>query len=173
MFDKVLYPTDFSDVSKKALAYLKSMKNAGAKQVIILRVINEKRVERISEEGGLMKKILVFDDEEAIRMLYELELSEDGYEVISSGNASMWLELIREHRPQVVVMDKKMGRQDGLDILHQIRRYFPVLPLVLCTAHPSKYIDENPRMVDFLATKTSDLKDLKEKLRAALSLPRH
>jgi len=82
MFDKVLYPTDFSDVSKKALAYLKSMKNAGAKQVIILRVINEKRVERISEEGGLMKKILVFDDEEAIRMLYELELSEDGYEVI-------------------------------------------------------------------------------------------
>jgi two-component system response regulator GlrR len=120
-----------------------------------------------------MKKILVFDDEKAIRMLYELELSEDGYEVISSGNASRWLELIRMHRPQVVVVDKKMGNQDGLDILHQIRRYFPVLPLVLCTAHPTECIDDNARLVDFLATKTSDLLDLKEKLRAALSLPRH
>lgn len=119
-----------------------------------------------------MKKILVFDDEEAIRLLYELELSEDGYEVISSGDASSWLELIREHRPHVVVMDKKMGNQDGLDILHQIRRYFPVLPLVLCTAHASEDLKENPRLVDFHATKTSDLKDLKQKVKAALLLPR-
>jgi len=119
-----------------------------------------------------MNKILVFDDEEAIRMLYELELSEEGYEVICSGDASRWLELIRERSPRVVVMDKKMRSQDGLDILHKIRRYFPVLPLVLCTAHPSQCADENPRVVDFHATKTSDLKDLKEKIGAALSLPR-
>jgi hypothetical protein len=45
MLEKVLYPTDFSDVSKKALSYLKSMKNAGAKQVIILRVINDNRID--------------------------------------------------------------------------------------------------------------------------------
>jgi CheY-like chemotaxis protein len=148
------------------------MKNGGAKQVLVLCVINDKRVERISEEEGLMKKILVFDDEKAIRMLYELELSEDGYEIIFSGDASRWLELIREHRPRVIVMYKKMGSRDGLDILRQIRRYFPVLPLVLCTAHPSQSADENPRVVDFHATETSDLQDLKEKIRAALSLPR-
>ena len=119
-----------------------------------------------------MKKILVFDDEEAIRMLYELELSDEGYEIVCSGDASKWLELIREHRPRVVVMDKKMGNMDGFDILRKIRRYFPVLPLVLCTAHPSECSDENPRVVDFHATKTSDIKDLKEKIRAALSLQR-
>ena len=43
MFEKILYPTDFSDVSKKALAYIKSLKSAGTKQVIILRVINKKK----------------------------------------------------------------------------------------------------------------------------------
>jgi hypothetical protein len=34
MFSKILYPTDFSDVSQKALAYIKSLKGAGAKTVI-------------------------------------------------------------------------------------------------------------------------------------------
>ena len=49
MFEKILYPTDFSDVSQKALAYIKSLKCTGAKQVIILRVINEKKAEYISQ----------------------------------------------------------------------------------------------------------------------------
>lgn len=44
-----------------------------------------------------MKKILIFDDDEAIRMLYELELSEEAYEVITSEEASRCMELIREH----------------------------------------------------------------------------
>jgi len=119
-----------------------------------------------------MKKILMFDDEESIRMLYEIELSEEGYEVICSGDASRWLELILEHRPQVVVMDRKMGKQDGIDVLRDIRRYFPGLPLVLCTAYPSHDPDEDFRIVDFHATKNSDMKDLKEKVHAALKLPR-
>ncbi len=49
MFSKILYPTDFSDVSQKALAYIKSLKGAGAKTVIVLRVINEKKAECISQ----------------------------------------------------------------------------------------------------------------------------
>jgi len=49
MFEKILYPTDFSDASKKAIAYLKNMKTAGTRQVIILNVIDEKKVEYISQ----------------------------------------------------------------------------------------------------------------------------
>jgi len=119
-----------------------------------------------------MKKILIFDDDEAIRVLYELELSDEGYEVITSGEVSRSMELIREHRPNVVVMDRKMGKKDGLEVLGEIRRQFRALPLVLCTAYPGHGPEMNPRVVDFHATKTSDLKDLKEKINAALSLPR-
>ncbi len=39
MFAKILYPTDFSDVSKKALAYVKKLKEAGTKEVVITHVI--------------------------------------------------------------------------------------------------------------------------------------
>ena len=39
MFEKILYPTDFSDVSKKALQYCKKLKEAGTKEVIVVHVI--------------------------------------------------------------------------------------------------------------------------------------
>ena len=41
MFETVLYPTDFSDVSKKALAAIKELKASGARNVLILHVIDE------------------------------------------------------------------------------------------------------------------------------------
>ena len=44
MFKKILFPTDFSDVSKKAVKYIKQLKGAGAQEVIILHVIDEKEL---------------------------------------------------------------------------------------------------------------------------------
>lgn len=119
-----------------------------------------------------VKKILIFDDEEAIRMLYELELSEEGYQVICSGEVSGCLELIREHRPNVVVMDKKMGKHDGLEVLRKIRGRFPALPLILCTAYSSHESEKQEKVADFRAAKSSDLEDLKMKIKAAASLGR-
>ena len=52
MFDKVLYPTDFSDVSKKALEYIKKLKNAGTRKVIVLHVIDEREIEGVSRHAG-------------------------------------------------------------------------------------------------------------------------
>jgi len=48
MFKKVLYPTDFSDVSKKALDYIKTLKDAGAKEVIVLHIIDEREIDHIA-----------------------------------------------------------------------------------------------------------------------------
>ena len=45
MFEKILYPTDFSDVSKKALAFIMTMREAGVKEVVVLRVIDQKKTE--------------------------------------------------------------------------------------------------------------------------------
>ena len=119
-----------------------------------------------------MKKVLVFDDDEAIRMLYELELSEEGYEVHCSGEASRCLELIRNHSPSVVVMDKKMGKCDGLELLLKIRSQFPALPLILCTAYSFYDSEKGEKAADFYAAKSSDLEDLKVKLKAAMKLRR-
>jgi nucleotide-binding universal stress UspA family protein len=42
MFEKILYPIDFSDVSLKALAVVKQLKEAGTKDVVILHVIDSR-----------------------------------------------------------------------------------------------------------------------------------
>jgi nucleotide-binding universal stress UspA family protein len=47
MFTRILYPTDFSDVSKKALAYIKQLKEAGTQEVIVLHVIDERQIEAV------------------------------------------------------------------------------------------------------------------------------
>ncbi len=48
MFKKILFPTDFSDVSRKAMMYVKQLKGAGAQEVIVLHVIDEKELAVLS-----------------------------------------------------------------------------------------------------------------------------
>ena len=47
MFKKILYPTDFSDVSKKALNHIKQLKSGGAEEVIVLHVIDVRSFQAI------------------------------------------------------------------------------------------------------------------------------
>jgi len=47
MFEKILYPTDLSDVAEKALAYIKKLKASGAREVVVLHVIDERGFERL------------------------------------------------------------------------------------------------------------------------------
>jgi len=44
MFEKILYPTDFSEVSKKALDYIEQLKEVGTKEIIVLHVIDERGI---------------------------------------------------------------------------------------------------------------------------------
>lgn len=52
MFEKILYPTDFSDVSKKALHYIKKLKEAGTSKVIVLHVIDEREIADLSHHAA-------------------------------------------------------------------------------------------------------------------------
>jgi len=52
MFEKILYPTDFSDVSKKALDYLAQLKDAGTKEIVVLHVIHEREIDAIARYGA-------------------------------------------------------------------------------------------------------------------------
>jgi len=47
MFEKILFPTDFSEVSLQAFDYLKELRGAGSKEIIILNVINQRLLDSI------------------------------------------------------------------------------------------------------------------------------
>ena len=72
-----------------------------------------------------MKRILVVDDDEAIRILYAEELADEGYEVITNDGQSQIMTIIKEKEPDVIVMDIRLGKNNGLDLLQEIRnRYY-------------------------------------------------
>jgi CheY-like chemotaxis protein len=63
-----------------------------------------------------MGKLLVVDDDEALRRLMRLELS-DGYEVIDSGDPEQGLALALESKPDAILLDLRMPKYSGYELL--------------------------------------------------------
>jgi nucleotide-binding universal stress UspA family protein len=85
MFEKILYPTDFSDAAVKALAYIKKLKASGAKEVIILHVIDERGMDSVhrllgESEFNKLKKNKIEETEKKLKDI-ENELAEAGFKV--------------------------------------------------------------------------------------------
>ncbi len=115
-----------------------------------------------------MKKILIVDDESTIQMLYSDELVEEGYEVITTGEASRVMRLIEEEDPDLVILDIRLGKCDGLDILQDIRNTYYDMPVILCTAYPAFKNDLKSIAADYYMIKSSNLEELKVKIRMGL-----
>ena len=58
MFTKILYPTDFSDTAGKSLQYIKALRNAGARKIVLLNVIHQ----RILDSLETIHKAVYFQD---------------------------------------------------------------------------------------------------------------
>jgi DNA-binding response OmpR family regulator len=115
-----------------------------------------------------MSRILVIDDDPSIRLLYSDELREEGYDVIEEGDGMKVPQLIREERPDLIVLDEKLGRLSGLELLKEIRGAGSDVPVILCTAYPLLRHSKKCSAADDYATKSSDLSELKIKIRRIL-----
>jgi DNA-binding response OmpR family regulator len=115
-----------------------------------------------------MKKILIVDDEEVIRMLYAEELEEEGYDVMTAGSGHGLIEMIKEAKPDLVILDIKMAEHDGLDLLQDIRGEFYNIPVILCSAYSSFKGDLKSIAADYYVVKSADLSELKQKIKMAL-----
>ena len=115
-----------------------------------------------------MKKILVVDDEWAIRLLYEEELSGEGYEVITSDGDEGLLEMIGRKNPDLVVMDMNLKGIDGQEAFRQIRQIYSDLPVIVCAAYPkTEWGAESMGDASFVV-KSSDLSELKSKIQIGI-----
>jgi DNA-binding response OmpR family regulator len=65
--------------------------------------------------------VLVADDDEDILLLVTTRLTRDGYEVVSAARGDSALELARERRPRIAVLDVGMPGLDGFEVLERIR----------------------------------------------------
>jgi DNA-binding response OmpR family regulator len=119
-------------------------------------------------KGGKVEKILILDDDEAIRTLYALELEDEGYSVIPLGDASRFLKLVEETRPDLILLDIKLGEYDGLDMLKDVRSFNYHMPIILCSSYPIFKYDLRSIVADYYVVKSPNLEELKLIIKIAL-----
>lgn len=81
--------------------------------------------------------ILVVDDEQDIRELVAGVLQDEGYETRSAGDSDAALDAIAVRRPSLVLLDVWLqgSRIDGLDLLDEIKRRDPSIPVLMISGH--------------------------------------
>lgn len=84
-----------------------------------------------------MRRILVADDEANMRWVLERALTKAGYEVETVEDGQLALDRALAERPDLVLVDLKMPKMDGLSVLRTLKEHYPDLLMVMMTAHGS------------------------------------
>lgn len=84
------------------------------------------------------RRIVVIEDEEAIRRGVADALSFTGYEVTEAADGEAGLIAARAHDNALVLLDLALPKMDGLDVLAALRKSHPVLPIIILTARGSE-----------------------------------
>lgn len=84
-----------------------------------------------------MRKVLIADDETNMRWVLERALTKAGYDVETAEDGQLALERAAAERPDLVLLDFKMPKLDGLKVLKALKERFPELLVVMMTAHGS------------------------------------
>ncbi len=116
-----------------------------------------------------MAKILVVDDEDSIRLLYSEELAEEGHEVSTAASAAEAVAKLEEQTYDLVVLDRKLKNESGLDLLQTIVKERHEMPVILCTAFSCYKDDFSTWLADGYVVKSSDLTELKEEIKRVLA----
>jgi two-component system nitrogen regulation response regulator NtrX len=85
----------------------------------------------------MSQEILIVDDEADIRLHLTGILADEGYQTREAGDADQALEALRTRRPNLVILDIWMqnSRLDGLEMLDQVSREYPGVPVVMISGH--------------------------------------
>src|SRR3974390_1266388 len=116
-----------------------------------------------------MTTILVVDDDDPIRRLIELELKDDGYEVLTASNAQDALKLVQTEPLDLVILDIRMPGMDGLEALPRILGLKEGLKVILNTAYSQYQESFMSWAADAYIIKSADLTELKAKVKELLA----
>ncbi len=89
------------------------------------------------EESRRPARILVVDDEESIRDLLRLVLTEEGHWVITATGGEEAIEHLEAQRFDLVITDLVMPTVNGVEVLRAARRIDPDYPVIVITGYPS------------------------------------
>lgn len=116
-----------------------------------------------------MKKILLVDDEENIRIVHGAEFEDAGYQVISAANGEDGLAKFQEEKPDIVILDILMPGMSGVEVLRKMKMLDSTIPVILSSAYPQFKHDLGTWACDAYIVKSGDSTDLKNAVRDLLN----
>ncbi len=112
-----------------------------------------------------MKKILVVDDRESVRVILKQMLEQGGYSAEVADNGEEALETLKNGHFDMLITDINMPVMNGVELLNKTKEAFPSLPVIFITAYGkdkiiidaikvglSDFIEKPFRMEDILKT---------------------
>jgi DNA-binding response OmpR family regulator len=116
-----------------------------------------------------MKRILLVEDEEALCLLYKEELTREGYEIVTAGNAEEALAALDEEAFDLIVTDIRMPGRDGVELITEILGRRKEIRIIINTAYQSYKQDFMTWAADAYVVKSSSLVELSAKIREVLN----
>jgi two-component system response regulator (stage 0 sporulation protein F) len=80
-------------------------------------------------------KILIVDDQYGIRILLNEVFQREGYTTYQAANGMQALEIVRKHRPDLVLLDMKIPGMDGIEILKRLKEIDSDIKVIIMTAY--------------------------------------
>jgi adenylate cyclase len=90
--------------------------------------------------GSTSGRIVLADDNDAFREVTAQLLERAGYRVVTAGDGREALLAVKEHKPDLVLLDIMMPQVNGMDALRQVREEDPLVGIVMVTAFGSEKI---------------------------------
>jgi DNA-binding response OmpR family regulator len=116
-----------------------------------------------------MKTILIADDDTNLALLYEQELTDEGYRVDVVHDARAAIERVQITPPDLLVLDVRMPGMDGIEALNKILGINNQLPVILNTAYTNHKDNYLTWSADAYVVKSSDLSELKQAIKDVLN----
>ena len=82
-------------------------------------------------------KVLIADDEKNMRWILEKNLKSEGFSIICAENGEEAFNLFLDENPDMVILDYKMPKLDGMEVLKRIKKINNSIPVIMITAHGS------------------------------------
>jgi DNA-binding response OmpR family regulator len=123
------------------------------------------------KNSGMMKRILIVDDQSDVREILSEFLSFKGYDVIQAENGESALQEYCNAKPDVAVVDVEMPKMNGLQFSQRILEKNETFPIIIISAYLENYSrsDINSIGVKAVMQKPLDLNDLYNNIQAVLT----
>ena len=132
-----IYPME-QMIDKGASGFISKPFRIGRVEELISKILNTKP-DKSGEKDRAAKRILVVDDDEALRSVLEETLVSLNYQVTAASDGEDAMNKLRICNYDLVITDIRMPKMDGKELLKEVKNLSPKMPVIIITGYPASY----------------------------------